>query len=173
MSLAFFSGRSNSYCFLCAAVSIDFIWAFCSGDRDSWCFFCLESFILITWAFWSGERDLWCLHCTATLFFTNRWSLSSGERDSCFSLCASASVCKILTFFSGERDLCCFLWASVLLHEIWVFFLVIETVDSFVVQQDFWPKLVLFYLERGTLDIVSQLQSLFLNFVWRNIQHAF
>ncbi len=47
LSLAFFSGGSNSYCFLCAAASVDFIWAFCSGERDSRCFLCSAVLFLI------------------------------------------------------------------------------------------------------------------------------
>ncbi len=102
MSLAFFSGGSNSYFLLCVAASIDLVWPFRWEERDSQCFLCSAAFIVNTWAFWSGERDLRCLCCAAVLFFTNM-SLSSGERDSYFSLCASASVSKILTFFSGGR----------------------------------------------------------------------
>ncbi len=50
---------------------------------------------------------------------------------------------------------------------------VTETIIVFDVQQNHWPKSVLSYLERGTLDIVLLLQNLFSNFFWRNIQHAF
>ncbi len=171
-SLAFFSGGSKSYCFLCAAVLIVITWTFCSGERNSWSFLCLAASIVNTWAFWSGERDLQCLCCAAVLFFTNR-CLSSGERDSCFSLCASASVSKFFTFFSDRKDSRCFLCASASLHNIWLFSLVRETVDSSFVQWHLWPNPVLSYQERETLNTISLLQNLFSNFVWRNIQHAF
>ena len=77
MSLAFFSGGSNSYFLLCAV-----------------------ALFFVTLTFCSGERDLQCLCCAAVLFFTNR-SLSSGERDSRF-LCASALVSKNLSFSQEE-----------------------------------------------------------------------
>ncbi len=167
-----FSGGCNSYFLLCAAASIDLVWPFCSGERDSWCFLCSAASFVFTWAFWWGESDLQCLCSAAVLFFSNR-SLSSGERDSCFFLCAAALVSKFFTFFSGGRGSRCFLCASASLHNIWIFSLVKETVDSSIVQQHLWPNPGPSYWERETLNIVSLLQNLFSNFVWRNIQHAF
>jgi hypothetical protein len=87
------------------------------------------------------------------------------ERDSRCFLCAAASVSKILTFFSGGRDSRCFLSVSF----FWLIFglcpQVKEIADIFVVQRHVGPKLVLFYRETKSLDIVSLLQNLFSDFV--------
>ncbi len=69
MSLAFFSGGSNSYCFLCATASINLIWPFCSGERDSRCFFFQQHLSLILEL--SDQERVTCNVCVVQQYYSS------------------------------------------------------------------------------------------------------
>ncbi len=113
--------------------------------------------VCVVQQYYSSQIGL-CLQVKGTLvsFYVHQhWFLKfllfSQEKGTCIVFCVHQHDCKIFELCSPVR----------------------ETVIVFDVQQNNWPKHVLSYCKRETLDIVLLLQSLFSNFVWRNIQHAF
>ncbi len=149
MSLAFFSGGSNSYYFLCLAAFF-FILDLSDQEKETYDVFFVQQHFSYQIGLCLQVKRIPISCYVHQHWFLKFWSFSQ-EEDPCVVFCVLQHHCIKFDFFSLVRVIA----------------------DSFVVKWHLWLESVLSYQEKETLNITSPLQNFFSNFSGRNIQHAF